>query len=314
MLNKYLFSERVIAAELGVNQSTVHRELKRNSGNRGYRFKQAEQVSQDRREAASRQAAKKMTPKTLGIIVQKLRQEQWSPEQISGWLKKNLSLSISHETIYAYIWKDKRSGGNLYTCLRHRGKKYNKRGSKHAGRGLIPHRVDISERPSIVDTKMRIGDWEIDTIIGKNHIGALVSAVDRKSKFSKLMLVLNKTSRQVTDALISMLKPLKKGVHTITADNGKEFASHQKVAADLEADFYFARPYCSWERGLNEHTNGLVRQYFPKKTRFDMISQDDVLRVQNLLNSRPRKILNFKTPLEVLTHDLPGLTDDALRF
>jgi IS30 family transposase len=314
ILNKSLFNQREIADLLGINQSTVQRELKRNSGKRGYRFKQAQKLAQDRRKSASKKAAKKMTPKMLTIIVQKLRQDQWSPEQISGWLKKNLSLSISHETIYTYIWKEKKSGGNLYTCLRRRGKKYNKRGSKNAGRGLIPNRIDISERPDIVDQKTRIGDWELDTIIGKNHIGALVSAVDRKSKFTKLMLVLNKTARQVTDALVSMLTLLKTAVHTMTADNGKEFAFHQEAAATLEAAFYFARPYRSWERGLNEHTNGLVRQYFPKKTRFDTISQDDVLRVQNLLNSRPRKILNFKTPLEVLTHDLPGLNIDALRF
>jgi IS30 family transposase len=300
-----------IALELGLNKSTITRELQRNSGDTGYRFKQAQRLSESRRSEASGTSLK-MTPDFRDLIEDKLA-IQWSPVQISGWMKRNLSSSISHERIYQHIWRDKKQGGTLYKHLRHNGKKYHKRGSKNAGRGFIPGRIDIEERPKIVEEKQRIGDWELDTIIGKDHHGAIVSMVDRASKFSKLMLVPNKTSESVTSAITKSLGPLEPFVLTMTADNGKEFAAHEQLKQVLDAQVYFAKPYHSWERGLNEHTNGLVRQYFPKGTRFDSLSQDDVQKVESLLNGRPRKVLDFQTPMEVFSPSFPDLLGGALQ-
>ncbi len=296
-----------IAKHLSVHRSTISRELRRNKGKRGYRYEQAHKLSVDR-SRSSRSTLRKITSKIISIIEEKLCNYQWSPEQISGWFKANMKTSVSHEWIYKYVWKNKRLEGFLYKHLRHNGKKYNKRKGKTAGRGLIPNRVDIDKRPKIVEEKSRIGDWEIDTIIGKNHVGAIVSMVDRASKYAKLVLVKSKKSQLVTEAIQRALQPINDVVHTLTADNGKEFAMHEKIADSLEASVYFAKPYHSWERGLNEHTNGLVRQYFPKKTRFDTITEEDVQNVENLLNSRPRKVLKFKTPLEAFKRarfDLP---------
>jgi IS30 family transposase len=228
-------------------------------------------------------------------------------------MEENCKEFVSHETIYEYIWEDKKNGGGLYKHLRHHGKKYNKRAGKNAGRGLIPNRVDIEERPAIVEKKERTGDWEGDTIIGKDHVGAIVSLVDRATKMAKLVLVENKTAEVVTEAIETALSPVQDVVHTITLDNGKEFAMHEKVAASLNAKVYFAKPYRSWERPLNEHTNGLVRQYFPKKTRFDTLTEDEVKRVEDLLNNRPRKVLGYRTPLEVFNETRFGSPSVALQ-
>ena len=296
-----------IAKELGVHRSTVYRELSRNIGKRGYQYKQAGEQSESRRQAASKKNTK-MTPETISLIEEKLVISQWSPEQISGWMKKKDHVSaVSHETIYQHIWKDKRNGGLLYKELRHRGKKYNKRGKSNAGRGCIPNRVDIDKRPPIVDTKERLGDWELDTIVGTGQSGVIVSMVERTSKLTRLVLLPRRTAEAVGRALINSLEPIKEFVHTLTAYNGKEFAGHVTVAESLEAGFYFAKPYHSWERGLNEHTNGLVRQYFPKAMRFDEITPERLMEVEILLNNRPRKILVFFTPQEIfdsLTKDI----------
>lgn len=302
----------VIANDLGIHRSTLTRELNRNSGLRGYRHKQAQGKSADRRALASRRSSLKMTPDLIAAVRFVLENYQWSPDQISGAFKSHQIASISAETIYRHIWSDKRAGGKLYENLRHRGKKYNKRSAKSAGRGLIPGRIDIDQRPDIVEEKSRIGDWEIDTIIGKNHVGAIVSLVDRASKYTRIHLVPNKKASVVSAAIVSELKDLKGKTHTLTADNGKEFAKHAEIAASLNAEVYFAKPYASWQRGLNEHTNGLIRQYFPKKTRFDTITQQDVKKVEMLLNTRPRRILNFKTPTEVFFEDQAEKSNDAL--
>ncbi len=288
-----------IATILGVEQSTISREISRNSGGRGYWYKQADKKATYRRYKAS-SGNSKLTPEKLEYIVYLLVKKQWSPEQISGWMKRNYEdESISHELIYQYIWQDKRKGGALYKHLRQRGKKHAKRGNKTAGRGLIPNRVGIEQRPAIVNDKQRVGDLEIDTIIGAKRAGSILSIVDRKTKLTILSLLPNNTAEAVRQALVSALKPLKGTLHTITSDNGKEFAQHQKVAHELNTDFFFARPYHAWERGLNENTNGLVRQYFPKKSSFATIASWEVKHVEYLLNTRPRKTLNYRTPLEV---------------
>jgi transposase, IS30 family len=291
-------SHSSIAEQLDVHRSTIFRELKRNTGRKGYRFRQAQEITNERRQIASG-TPKKMNEAVIAIVKEKLSL-QWSPEQISGWMKlQGTSKDISYETIYRFIWKDKHDGGVLHKQLRHRGKKYNKRGSNKAGRGCIPGRIDIRERPAIVEEKTRLGDIELDTIQSAGHTGAIVSMVDRASKLTKLVKVSGSTAEEVTAAIIKRLDPIKDFVYTLTADNGKEFASHFQISTSLDASFFFATPYHSWERGLNEHTNGLVRQYFPKGSSFAEITQKDVLAVENLLNNRPRKVLGYQTPAEV---------------
>lgn len=287
-----------ISRELKVHRSSIYRELSRNTGKRGYRFKQANEKAVARRHAVSCKK-RKMTSALTSTIEEKLAL-QWSPVQISGWLKLQEGIKeVSHETIYRYIWSDKRQGGSLYKELRHSGKKYNKRSKGSAGRGCIPNRIDIDQRPPIVEDKTRLGDWELDLIIGKGQSGAIVSMVDRASKLTLLAKTSGKTAEEVTQALLNRLSGVKDFVHTLTSDNGKEFSRHQEVSKSLDAHFYFAKPYHSWERGLNEHTNGLVRQYFPKSKRFDEITDDELLEVEILLNNRPRKVLEFCSPIEV---------------
>ena len=294
------FSQSEIATALNRDPSVISREIKRNSGLRGYRLKQAHEKAIERRVRAS-SSPKKMTPHTIQTIKEMLRTTQASPQQISGRLKKIYGINVSHESIYRFIWADKKSGGILYKHLRHNGKKYNKRSGKKAGRGLIPNRIDIDERPPIVEKKERFGDFELDTIVGARHKGAIVSIVDRASKYTYLVLVPQATSENINQAIFQRLSLLsKKGlIQTYTADNGKEFSGHEKIVKDLGGSFFFAKPYHSWERGLNEHTNGLVRQYFPKKTDFTTLTEEEVQIVERKLNDRPRAVLDFNTPAEI---------------
>jgi len=298
VLKKRRCSQREIAESVGVNQSTVSRELKRNTGARGYRHKQAQEWVQNRRQSACR--ATKMTLEMIATIESKLRIE-WSPEQISGWLLNEREELISHESIYLHVWSDKQSGGDLYRHLRRQGRKYDKRRHGKSTRGQIKRRVSIDDRPKVVDDKARIGDWEIDTMIGKGHSGALVTIVERVTNFTVSKQVASKSAAAVTQATIELLEPLKDVVYTITADNGKEFSFHEEISETLEADVYFAHPYSSWERGLNENTNGLIRQYFPKNTDFKKVSQAEVRHAVERLNARPRKYLDFKTPNDLMT-------------
>jgi len=292
ILNKAGKNQKETAQLLCVSGSTVCRELKRNRGKKGYFAKQAQIKADKRRKQAVK--ALKMTEKVIIEIEEKIRLD-WSPEQVSG----KLEISISHERIYQHIWADKRNGGTLYKHLRQSNKKRKKQYGSKDKRGQIRNRISIDERPEIVAQKTRIGDWEIDTVIGKNHQGALVTIVDRVSKFTLINKVASKHADVVTEATIFLLKPHLDKILTITADNGKEFASHQRIKEQLSADVYFAHPYRSWERGLNENTNGLIRQYFTKGSSFESITDDEVEAVMHKLNHRPRKTLNFKTPHEV---------------
>ena len=290
-----------IARRIGVDRSTITRELQRNSETQDYNYQKAYNKAVDRRKKASG-VPRKITPAHVDIIEKLLTGQQWSSDQISGWLAR-ADIFVSHEWIYQHVWANKKKGGDLWTHLRHRGKKYNRRGEKTAGRGLIPGRVDISERPDIVEEKSRVGDWEGDLIIGKDHKGAILSHVDRKSKYTKLALLPDKQADSVQKGCRKTLAKFKKLIKTITYDNGKEFAGHRKIAGMLQCDIYFARPYHSWERGLNEHTNGLVRQYFPKGTDFTKLTQADIQTVEDKLNRRPRKCLEYKTPYEVFSKE-----------
>lgn len=295
------FSIPEIAAELGRSKSTIYREIERNTGARGYRPKQANLKAQKRKSTSKK--AVKMTAELIDVIEEKLCLD-WSPEQISGWMFTENRMLISHERIYQHIWKDKRQGGTLFKHLRCQGKKYDKRRNGKSTRGHIKNPVSIDERPHIVNDKKRVGDWEIDTVIGKNHLGAIVTIVERKTLFTVAALVDRKKADVVTKATVQLLTPLKGCVHTITADNGKEFAYHEKLVDKLETQVYFAHPYSSWERGLNENTNGLLRQYFPKGTDFRTLSQCDIDMAVERINNRPRKTLGFKTAAEMMKKSL----------
>jgi len=295
LLKAMRYSMSEIARQLKRHRSSISLEIKRNGGPWSYYTKQADRKATERRSAASRRP-KKMRPELRDRIVKGIK-EGWSPEQVSGYLKLEGAL-ISHESVYKIIREDKAAGGKLYKDLRHRGKRYKKRlNGKKAGRGCIPGRVDISERPEIVEKKIRIGDWESDTIIGAKNQGVILSTVDRYSKFVLLKNLGQKYAGGVVEAFDEMMKGLI--VHTMTFDNGKEFAGHEKIASILNASCYFARPYHSWERGLNEHTNGLVRQYIPKSRNLNEVTDEELALIEARLNHRPRKVLGYKTPYEV---------------
>lgn len=280
-----------IAEILGVHASTISRELKRNLGKKGYRPKQANQKAQERKHGAK----KRIGSETWKYVEQKIRRE-WSPEQVSGRLRNHHGIQISHEWIYQYILTDKEVGGSLYKHLRCQ-KRNRKRYGHYEKRGSLPNRRSIEERPEIVAERSRIGDWESDTIIGKGHQQAIVTIVDRKSRLLLMQKVEKRTAEKVGEATITMLST--KACKTLTSDNGKEFANHELVAEMLKIDYFFAHPFSAWERGTNENTNGLIRQYFPKHSAFNTINQDHVITVMDKLNNRPRKCLGFRTPHEV---------------
>jgi len=279
-----------IAKTIGVHRSSICRELKRNRGHRGYRPKQAHRKAVQRRSWDRR----RIPPQTWAWIEEKIRQD-WSPEQITLWMKKYRKISVSHEWIYQYIYADKRAGGDLHKHLRCQ-KKRRKRYGSNDRRGKLVDRVSIEQRPDIVDERNRMGDWEADTVIGKKSPYALVTLVERKSRFTLLKKIHRRTAEATRSAIVQMLKPYRPKTLTITCDNGREFAAHQEIAEELGAKVYFAHPYASWERGTNENTNGLLRQYFPKGSDFSKITDEKVQFAQKRLNRRPRKCLNIRTP------------------
>jgi len=301
-LRKTGHSRTEIASVIGVHKSTVSRELKRNRGQRGYRPQQAHSLTLERRQ----KAVPRITAETWALVEKLLRQD-WSPEQISGRLKKEQRICISHEWIYQYVLEDKRAGGDLYRHLRCQ-KKRRKRYGKYDRRGKLPNCRSIEERPAVVNTRKRLGDWEVDTIVGKQHKPALVTLTERKSRFTLLGQVAQRTAQAVQDQIQHLLLPVIDKVHTLTSDHGKEFACHEQIAEALQLDFYFAHPYAAWERGTNENTNGLLRQYFPKKQDFQIVSNTELEHAMSRLNFRPRKCLAFKTPFEVFFHSSVALT------
>ena len=285
------------AKALGRPQGTISKEIQRNKGQRGYRHKQAHERSLMRR--LEKVKATKLTPEICTKIKHCLIKEQWSPEQMSGRWKRKENIEIHHTTIYRYIYEDKAQGGDLHTYLRHDGKTYRKRNhglGKHIG---IPDRVDIDDRPEVANNRERLGDWEADTIIGKNHKGAVVTLDERVSKIRLAYPLAKKKAICVKDAIVNLLSPLKVWVKTITFDNGREFTEHMGAASALMCKTYFAKPYHSWERGQNENANGLLRQYFPKVMELHEVAVDKVIEAIDKLNSRPRKCLDWKTPYEV---------------
>lgn len=290
-----------IAKALKVHKSTVYREIKRNKSlDNNYDSTIAHKKSEIRRRDASKSKSfKKLNKKVKNYIIDKL-ELKWSPEQISGRLKRDTNHHISYKTIYNYIREDKLNGGKIFKLLPHQGKRYKYNKIKVP---QITNRVDISKRPAIVDKKLRIGDFEVDTIVSAKNTGknCLLTIVDRKSKVLFIRKTQDKSALSIQNAIEDIYQGTAIPFKTITSDNGTEFAHHQNISKALECDFYFARPYKSCDRGLNEHTNGLIRKYLPKGTNFDKITIEEVESIQNSINNRPRKALNYKTPNEVIS-------------
>lgn len=290
-LYKIDLSQTAIARIIGRDKSTISRELKRNRGQRGYRPEQANRMARGRRKNKSH---RRITSRNWKFVEALLR-EDWSPEQISGWLRNELQIRISSEWIYQHILKDKQNGGLLYHHLRCQ-KLRKKRYGRPDRRGEIKGRVPIDKRPEIVNQRGRVGDWEVDTVIGKRSGPVLVTLVERKTRFCVVAKSPNKTAKEVTAAIITSMMSYADHVLTLTYDNGKEFTQHDEISKTLGASGFFATPYCSWERGLNENTNGLIRQYFKKGFDLSEVTATEVKKVNDKLNNRPRKCLEFKTP------------------
>lgn len=287
-------SQCEIAQEIEVHESTLSREIKRNTGQRGYRHKQAQRKADERKGNNNKL---RISAACYREVEEKLKQGH-SPEQISERRKKEGKESISHEQIYLHIYMDKAKGGDLHTYLM-RKKKYRKRkGAGRDCRGQIRDRVGIDKRPAVVDELSRIGDWEVDTVVGSAHKGVFVTMHERRSAIYLSRVVAQNKADLVADAIIDALKPYREYVHTITADNGREFAHHKKVAQALQCKFYFARPYHSWERGRNENSNGRLRRFFPKGTSLAHITQQMLDEAVEKMVNTPRKLLNYDTPRE----------------
>lgn len=290
ILKKAGHRQNEIAALMNRHPSTISRELSRNSGQRGYRPRQAQRFCDER--GINSCNARRIAPAVWEEVQARLRL-QYSPEQVAA------KLPISHETVYQRIYADKHSGGDLWRHLRCQKQRRKRYASGRERRGRIPERRPLTARPSTVECRRRIGHWEGDTIIGAGRRQAIVSLVERKSGYCLLAHVPHKTSAAVSDAIIESLTPIKARVATLTFDNGLEFAGHREIDQALGSTSYFADPYASWQRGTNENTNGLVRQYLPKSRPFHNVTQEELAMIMERLNHRPRKRLNWKTPHEV---------------
>jgi transposase, IS30 family len=284
-----------IAKLLDRHKSTISRELSRNTGSRGYRPKQACEMSADRAQHSRNAPTVEPWVREAACALLCI---QWSPEQIAS------QLPISHETVYQHVYADKAQGGTLWKHLRCQKQKRKRYASGRDRRGQIPNRRPLSERPLHIEARRQVGHWECDTVIGASHKGAVVTLVERKSGYAVMAKVEKKTSELVSSAIVDKLQPLAARVKTLTFDNGKEFAGHAHIDQQLQSTAYFARPFASWERGSNENLNGLLRQYVPKKRAMSTVSDEEIRMIQNRLNNRPRKRLGFKTPAEVFHQSL----------
>jgi transposase, IS30 family len=302
-LDKLRITEKLsiaaIAQKLKRSKSSISRELRRNTDARYkiYLPDTAQWKMQTRRQEAKIRY-KSVSTDTIEEIKQRL-EKYHSPEQLAGRMKQEGVAHVSYETIYQMIYADYEGLGIYKQYLRQKQKQRRRKGVKQ-NRGRIPGRVGIEHRPAIADLKTEIGHWESDTVIGSNHAGVVVTHVDKASKYLLAGLAKNKTVEQVNQVTIELFKDIKSEFcTTMTFDNGREFCGHQELRRVLGLDCFFANPYHSWERGLNEHTNGLIRQFFPKSTNFKIVKKVDFQKAVNLINHRPRKSLDYRTPYEV---------------
>ena len=292
------YSQKKIAERIGKDKSVVCRELQRNADKRNGVYKAALAQRKYEQRKADKPKHSYFTAPIQTMVEAKLRQD-YSPEQITGVCKIAQVDCVSIERIYQHIWADKKKGGDLHTHLRNRGRKYRKRGANKDKRGVIRDRVDIDKRPAIVEKRERFGDLELDTIVGKDHQGGLVSINDRMTGLIKIRKITAKEASQVEEKIVEALHDWKPLLQTATSDNGKEFANHKNISQALAIDFFFAKPHHPWERGSNENCNRLIRQYFPKGTNFDTVAEEEVQRVEDILNNRPRKRHIFLSPIQI---------------
>lgn len=286
-----------IARQLGRHRSTICRELKRNCArfDGHYRPSKAIERTNGRRSRSRRNLHFTLTDLHQ---VNALLCKQWSPQQVSGHLRRKGVLGISHETIYRHVWDDKACGGSLYMHLRGARKNCRKRYGRNDSRGKLAGKRHISERPASVQARCQIGHWEIDTVIGKGSQHCIVSLVERKTGYVLIGKLESRTMEQLNRATLRIARRHADQFITITADNGSEFHGYALIEQALELKFYFATPHHSWERGTNENTNGLIRQYIPKGVDMDTLTQHDCNVIATKLNTRPRRRLDYRTPKE----------------
>ncbi|MGP9656180.1 IS30 family transposase [Halomonas sp. AOP35-4E-18] len=302
-------SQRQIARELGLHSSTISRELRRNATAGGYDPEQAQACSDHRRRTARKWT--KRLPSLTAAVADRLR-EEWSPEQISGFMAPLAGIGVSHQWIYSLVWDDKARGGTLWQHLRQpRRRNKHRAHAKNAGLGKIPDRVGIEHRPAEVENRHHIGHWEGDTVLQGHKQSGIVTLVERRSGYLLAARLPSITAALTKTAMIRLLKPRRGAVKTITLDNGSEFSEHQAVARAVAARTYFCDAYCSGQRGTNENTNGLIRQYFPKGTNFRQVTDAELRRVVRKLNDRPRKRLGYRTPAQVFLGEYSGALNTA---
>lgn len=297
------YTQASISEALGRSKSVISREIIRNRDGRSKKY--IADLAQRKCDTRHKQKNKriKLTPVMRAYIIEQL-ERKLSPEQIVGLSIRNEVNCISHQWIYQMIWSDKKRRGKLCRHLRNRGKRYKKYDSSRKIPGQPANKRDISERPGVVDQRERFGDLEVDTVIGKHRKSALVTINDRATGILKMGLVKEKTSSLVTQKIIELLTPWRQHIHTMTADNGSEFTKFEIIVKSLDIEFFFAKPYQSWQRGSNENLNRLVRQYFPKGTDFDKVDPKKIAFVENQINHRPRKRYNFRSPVEMFNQKL----------
>jgi IS30 family transposase len=288
-------SASAIAERMGRHRSTIVRELNRNWDRDGYRPAKAQEKAVCRRRRS--RWGTHFSDEELELVNKKLR-EDFSPVQASGKLKQLGLLSISHETIYKHVWRDKANGGTLWKHLRQNPKCRRKRYGAYDSRGRLAGKRMIDERPAVVESRTTIGHWEIDTVLGRGSNHCILTAVERKTGFLFIGKLSARTTAEVNRVLIAFIKKHGAKVKTITSDNGTEFHGYKAIEEETQVPFYFAHPHHSWERGTNENTNGLIRQYFPKGMSFCRITQESCDKIAMKLNDRPRKRLHFDSPKE----------------
>lgn len=291
------FRQADIARMLGRHRSSISREIKRNGSpyDNSYRPHRASEHARARKWRSRRN---RHFSDADFRVVEKLLSKKWSPEQVSGWLHRTGGLSISHETIYRYIWQDKAEGGDLYTHLRGAAKLRRKRNNSYDSRGRLAGKRHISERPATVETRSTLGHWEGDTVVGGTDKDCITTLVERKTGFALIGKLPDRSKRATSKRMIKLIRRTPDQFKTITLDNGTEFHDYERIEEESEVKVYFATPYHSWERGCNENFNGLVRQYLPKKTSQKGVTQKDCDDIARQLNDRPRKRLGFRTPKE----------------
>ena len=310
-LRKQGCSQAEIARTLGRDRSTISREVRRNSKDRTgrvYRAGLADDYARWRRSRSRRN--QRVSVEDWAVVVALLNQE-WSPEQISGRLRKRGRLRISHETIYRFVWADRRLGGCLYRHLRGAQKKRRKRYGRYDSRGRLAGKRHISERPPGAENRSRFGHLEGDTVLGSSDKHCILTLVDRKSGYTMIGKLKARTVEATNCSALELISTAPRRIHTVTLDNGTEFHGYKDLEAATGVQFFFATPHHSWERGTNENTNGLIRQYLPKKKSMAHLSQADCDRIADRLNNRPRKRLNYRTPKEC--HELLSAYE-ALHF